>query len=192
MRRNLNHVVMRNGIFVPFTFSLKHVYYRWYRRIYRDWRKSSVFTTNLVVPESDRKANLRRQEIVRNPCDSNALKLLSTLTINRFRETFQQSSRTLSFIVKNLRASSAVQQVWPPEAFYHLILRSLAEIRLTHNENTHMQSRIIVTSRIKSCKLLFLHHAKNGDELKAKKFLLFACHINFYGGLLIKANVVKI
>lgn len=81
------------------------------------------YTTNLVVPESDRKANLQRQEIVRNPCDSNALKLLSTLTINRFRETFQQSSRALSFIVKNLRASSTVQQVWPPEALYHLILR---------------------------------------------------------------------
>lgn len=46
------------------------------------------YTTNLVVPGSDRKANLRRQGIVRNPCDSNALKLLSTLTINRFRETF--------------------------------------------------------------------------------------------------------
>lgn len=149
------------------------------------------YTTNLVVPGSDRKANLRRQGIVRNPCDSNALKLLSTLTINRFRKTFQQSSRTLSFIMKNLRASSTVQQVWPPEAFYRLILRLFAKFDSRTVAITRMQPRIIVTSRI-ICKILFPHRAKNGNELSVKKILLFACHINFYGGLLIKANVVKI
>lgn len=151
------------------------------------------YTTNLVMPGSDRKANLRHQEIVRNPCDSNALKLLSTLTINRFRETFQQSSRTLSFIVKNLRASSIVQQVWPPEAFYlPLDFTITRKIRLTHNRNNRVcMPRIIVTSRI-ICKMLFSHRAKKGDKLSVKKILLSACHINFYGGLLIKANVVKI
>lgn len=141
-RRNLNLVVMRNGIFVPLHFPLSMFITAGTDVFIGIEGRVLSYTTNLVVPWSDRKANLRRQEIVRNPYDSNALKLLSTLTINRFRETFQQSSRALSFIVKNLRASSTVQQVCPPEAFYYLILRSLTKFDSRTVEITRMQERI--------------------------------------------------
>lgn len=64
-QRNLNHVVMRNGIFVPFPLSMfitagTDVFIG-------NGRKVLSYTTNLVVPGGDREANLRRQEIVRNP-----------------------------------------------------------------------------------------------------------------------------
>lgn len=150
------------------------------------------YTTNLVVPGSDRKANLRRQEIVRNPYDSNALKLLSTLTINRFRETFQQVfSRTLIYSEKLARIShcAASPASW---GLLPLDFTIVGEIRLMHSA-----LRVCTTENYRNIKnqienALFASCEKRRWIKREQNFLFSACHINFYGGLLIKANVVKI
>lgn len=166
MRRNLNHVVMKNGIFVSFPLSMfitvdTDVFIGIEGRVLS-------YIRNLVVPESDRKANLQRQGVVRNPCDSNALKLLSTLTINRFRETFQVFSRTLIYSKKLMRIFNCVQQVWPPEAFYHLILQLLAKFDSRAKskyayaiENCHNKNQ---------CKLPFSLRAKKRRWIKGEIF----------------------
>lgn len=77
-------------------FPLKLVYYRRYELIYRKRRKFCLTQGIQLCPEAIGGPICAVKKFARNPRDGNALKLLSTSMINRFRETFQQSS--LAFI----------------------------------------------------------------------------------------------
>lgn len=130
MRCNLNHVVMKiNRIFIPFPFLflLKRVYYCWYRLIYWKRNKFCLKQRTRLCPGAIGGPICAVKKFVRNPRNSNALKLLSTSTINRFRVTSQRSSLVLIYSERLAHLSlhnSGLLRV----AFYNPSLRHLYEI----------------------------------------------------------------